>query len=911
MAPVVPPGFPRPLSPLVGRRHAVDEIAAILPETPLLTLRGPPGIGKTRLAVEAAAVSAASWTDATYWVSLEDATDAASVVDAIASALAVAGGPGKTLVDDVVTHLQRRRVLVVLDTCEHVAGICAEVVRHLLDACGGLSLLATSRHPLALPGERSWPVPPLSLPDGPELSRAERSEAVQLFCQRASQVLASFTLDEQTAPAVAEVCRRLDGVALDIELAAGRLEVLSPVEIVDRLDELLVLCATRGTGTPPRHRSLRAALDWSHHLLSDAEQVLLRRLSVFAGGFTMAAVEEVCTTDGIDREDVLDHLTALVSKSLVMADTTSGETRYKLSEGIRQYGAERLATSGELTRLRLSHAAWSVALVERASGHQGEHRAVKALDAEYANVASAFNWAIAHERKVALRLTAGLLPLWRERGWFDRQRQWFEAVGAPGAAPGTSDELPAVAFAPDGDAAADAAASERGARRLLAMAAEADPFTAAVLEMQAFYAARAKPSTAALLFEDAVEQARRQDQSARVPGLLRLCGTAHMLHGDAAAARVVFEQWLEAAPLSPGNDSVHAALLSLGRAELALGELDLAAGHLNNALSKARSLGDRHLVTHALGLLGELARLEGRWHEARALLGEGLDLARKGVGPFSLVLCLVPHGYLALADGDPGRAERSFAEALAATESAGLDWLRAHCLHGLGQAARATGAVSTARSFYMNALAVARDETNVGAEAAALRGLGDLALAGARIPQAVSLHDEALRRSNEAGDRVGVADSLEACARVAAQREAWSEAALLFGAAASLRAKIGAAAQGALYEAAADCEATARHHLASEAFEAARARGWALSMEDAVFHASKRRGPRREAVSGWEGLTPAERRVGELVAQGLTNREVGDRLFVSARTVQNHLAKVFVKLGVKSRRELRAAVGED
>ncbi len=328
---------------------------------------GAPGVGKTRLALELAAGRRRAGLDVA-WVPLSQIADPALLVPGLAGALGVQEQPGRELAATVAAHLQQAPVLVVFDNCEHMIDPCAKLVAALLESCPDLTVLATSREILGVGGEKVWPVPALSVPPAEvdDLEKVAGSEAVLLFAQRAVEAQPGFQLTAEVIPVVAGICRSLDGIALAIELAAARVAMLTPAEIAGRLGERFALLGpARPTSLSP-HESLRAALEWSHDLLSPDERSVLRRVAVFNGGCSLAAAEAVCAGDGIEAEGVFGLLAGLVAKSLVVADTTGTDTRYRMLDTIRQYAGEQLAAAGEAGPAATDHARWCVEFAERA-----------------------------------------------------------------------------------------------------------------------------------------------------------------------------------------------------------------------------------------------------------------------------------------------------------------------------------------------------------------------------------------------------------------------------------------------------------------------------------------------------------------------------------------------------------------
>ena len=404
------------LSSFVGRTEARREIEKVLRTARLLTLVGPGGVGKTRLATRVAGDLVPRFRDGVWVVELAALADAALLPQHVVTALAVAEKSGSTPLESLRAHLADLELLLVLDNCEHLSAACATLALDLLRAAPGLVVLATSRERLGVHGETLWPVPPLSLP-GPGES-ARESDSVRLFVERASAVDPRFGPSNDAGAAIADVCRRLDGVPLAIELAAARVRTLSVTEIADRLRDRFQLLVGRDPTVPDRHQTLRAAVDWSYDSLSPTEQELFARVSVFAGGFSLDAAAAVCAP-GRDDAAVFDGLADLVDKSLVQADRSGSTTRYRLLETLRQYGAERLAASGEEAAVRDRHLTWVRALAEEAdAGLEGGDQAswLQRLDAEEDNVRAALDWAVAHPTgDDGLRAAGALWRYWQAR----------------------------------------------------------------------------------------------------------------------------------------------------------------------------------------------------------------------------------------------------------------------------------------------------------------------------------------------------------------------------------------------------------------------------------------------------------------------------------------------------------------
>jgi non-specific serine/threonine protein kinase len=444
--------LPLHLTSFVGRAREMAEVGRLLETSRLLTLTGTGGTGKTRLAVQVVAGLLARYPQGVWLAELAAVGDAAGVPIAVAGATGIREEAGQPVTATLVAALRARHLLLMLDNCEHLLDACAAVVEALLRGCPQVTVLATSREPLGLAGETIWRVPSLALPDLDPLPSPEalaQVEAVHLFVERARAVQPHFALAAQNAALVAQVCRRLDGIPLALELAAARLRGLSIEELSARLDQRFRLLTGGSRTALPRQQTLQAMVDWSYGLLSAPEQVLFTRLAVFAGGFTLEAAEAVCAGEPVPTADVIDLLLRLVDKSLVAVDGESaGRTRYRLLETLRQYGRERLVTRGEAEALYTRHFAYFRDVAEQAARmfHQMQRAVLERLEAEQENLRQALGWALdLGETQEGLRLAGALWPFWWYGGHFGEGHRWLEALLAlPGAAARTAARAQAV-----------------------------------------------------------------------------------------------------------------------------------------------------------------------------------------------------------------------------------------------------------------------------------------------------------------------------------------------------------------------------------------------------------------------------------------------------------------------------------
>src|SRR5579884_1453224 len=471
--------LPVQLTSFIGREKEMEEIKRLLSRTRLLTLTGSGGCGKTRLAAQVGADLLADFADGVWLVELAAIADPALVPQTVASTLGIREEPGQRLLETLQQHLKPKSLLLLLDNCEHLSAACAQLAETLLQACPNLRILASSREALGIAGELAYRVPSLSLPELPRLPSAEaalvpalaRCEATRLFVERAALSYPGFALTEQNAPAVAQVCVRLDGIPLAIELAAARIKVLSADQIAARLDDRFRLLTGGSRTALPRQQTLRALIDWSYDLLSEAERTLLRRLSVFLGGWTLEAAEAVCADAShappraaamgagehaaapleagsrenaggpVAAEAVLDLLSRLVDKSLVLVEESAeAEARYRLLETVRQYSRDRLMESEEARDLRCRHRDWFLTLAEGAERRlRGPDQVawLNRLAQEHDNLRMALEWCRAEEdagAEAGLRLAGALWRFWRVRGYLSEGRERLEAALAQASA---------------------------------------------------------------------------------------------------------------------------------------------------------------------------------------------------------------------------------------------------------------------------------------------------------------------------------------------------------------------------------------------------------------------------------------------------------------------------------------------
>jgi len=610
--------LPTRLTPLVGRERELGAVIRALAGCRLLTLTGPGGAGKTRLALAAAtALSTRPGTDATgadaAWVELAPISDPRVIGPTVAACLGVPETPGTDPVAAVAAHLGARPVLVVLDNCEHLAAEIAGLVEFLLAECPALRVLATSREPLGVDGELSWPVPPLA-----------GAQAAKLFEDRARLVVPSFGITEANRDAIAEVCEKLDGLPLAIELAAARLRVLSVRQLASRLDDVFGVLTGGARSSPPRHQALRATLDWSYALLNGQERAVFRRLAVFAAGFTLAAAERVVAFGGLRPAQVLDLLTRLADKSLLRVENE----RYQLLATIREYAAEKLAQAGERDQARRAHLVCYTDFAEEA-GDRVEHAAageledaLRGLDLEQDNLRAATTYARdTGDAVAALRIVGQLGRYAYLRGHYREVREWMDRAVAAG--PAAPPHYRAVAL--------------YGSGRLA--------------QLQCDYAPAVRRLDAALLLY------RELDDQAGTASCLQALGSVAREQGDYARSARLHAEALELARAAGDEWAEAGAHSYLGFVSWLRGDLELADAECTRALAMFRALGAVEGTAWSLISLGVVARYRGDPRSAAELLSESRELSRSIGFREGVAWCEEQLGLVALDRGDLRDAE--------------------------------------------------------------------------------------------------------------------------------------------------------------------------------------------------------------------------------------------------------------
>ena len=896
-SPVVSHNLPVQLTSFVGRDAELARVRQLLAEDRLVTLTGAGGVGKTRLAVQVAALIAGEFSDGAWYVDLAPITDAEVVPIAVARALGLADHPGRSTMDTLARFVAGRHMLVVVDNCEHLLDASAALIVDLLAASPRVRLLATSREPIAVAGEVDWRVPSLPLAD----------EAIELFAARARQARPDFTVSDDNAAVLDEICQRLDGLPLAIELAAARVRSLSLTEILDSLQDRFRLLTGRSRTAVRRQQTLRASVDWSHALLTEPERVLFRRLAVFLGGFDLAAAQAVAGGAEVERYQVLDQLSLLVDKSLVVADDSGGRSRYRLLETMRQYAAEKLRESGEADAARARHRDHYTALaamLDAPAGSDYEQRLEQA-QTEIDNLRAAYGYSRENcDIEHALAVVSSLQALWFTRGRIQEGRAWFDAamtdldtqqahVAAAAHARALADKAVLDAWVGDID-------SLDQAEQALTIARELDepPLLARTLTACGFCAGQGyNTAKAQRYFIEAIGLARALDDRWRLSQILAWQAAAGAIAGDPSAVRAAGREGRDLADSI--GDRFHSRQCRhwLGYAQMIQGDLAGAVTDLGRVVVEAEAAHDEISRVVGLGTQAIALAYQGQVAAARAAANTTLEGGVELGGRFA-AFGYVVMGFAALAAGDCAavhqtrEAGRQHTSVVGTTVAVQRIWnVESALVDGDFAAARslADEAVSTLTGWYSVWMLTLRAR---------------VAIAAGELGQAERDARGALALGAEIGSHLGIPPILECLAVLAGNDGNDREATRLFAAAQAIWGRIGAV-RFKVYDAAYEASVAAlRDAMGDKEFDNAWAEGGALSVEEAVAYAQRGHGQYKRPAIGWAALTPAERDVVRLVGEGLANSEIATRLFISPRTVGTHLTHVYSKLGLTSRMQL-------
>ncbi|MDQ1458371.1 MAG: hypothetical protein QOH28_3991 [Actinomycetota bacterium] len=735
--------LPAHLTSFVGRESEAGAVRARLERQRLVTLTGAGGCGKTRLALRVAEQVVGGSGDGVWFVELASVRDPELVPSTVATALDVRTEGARDVPGELINALQERDIVLVLDNCEHLLDACAELVHGLLRSCAGVSVLATSREPLGVDGESVYRLGSLSVPEpgACDPARLVDFESVQLLVERVRAQRPGFEVDAVNAEAVADICRRLDGIPLALELAAGRAGALTLDELRDRLDERFRLLTRGARSALPRQQTLRALIDWSYDLLSTAEQRTLARCAVFAGSFDMDAAEAICGREPIGVSEVIDHVTALTTKSLVQSDEASGRTRYRLLETVRHYAADQLLLAEELETTRMTHCDHYVELAERAEAHLFGPRKrewFERLTADLDNFRAALAWSSERPEHCerGLRLTGALAQLWFARGLY---REGLDRTA-----------------------------------ELLSIATAADPVRAKALWSAGLLATvLGEDEAAQTLLHEAVDLARRASDRSLVARSLVVLGLLAFFRNELPAARRLLEESIVEARAIDDRWCLADALGTLGSILPLVGELELAEKISAEALAIARDAQDEQGIRMALFGIALTASRQDDLETLRDAGEEGLEICRS-IGDswfISYFLWLLSVASVQL--GDLEQARRQADESLALARLLEGPLLIVCALEAVATVERAAGDLMSASSALEEARRVASAGAVPGAyRSSVTRTLGELAADAGHLDEAATLLTDAADVARAVDDSWGLARAVTTLNELPARKDA-------------------------------------------------------------------------------------------------------------------------------------------
>ena len=897
----------------MGRGPEIAAVRERLRGGRVVTLTGPGGCGKTRLALRVAALAEPGFGDGARLVELAPLTDPALVPASVAQALGVSERDVPTPAAGLVHTLAGRELLVVLDNCEHVLEAAAALVAMLVAQCRQVRFLATSRERLDVPGELVFPVPPLGLPADGSAAAVAASEAGLLFAARAGAASPGFELSADNAAAVAQVCARLDGIPLAIELAAARCPALGPAELAARLDGHPGLLSG-GPARPGRHRSLEALVTWSYELLGDAERRLLDRLSVLRGGFDLGMAERVAGGEPLAPEAIAGLLASLAGKSVVQVHE-SAAVRYSLLETIRQFATGRLAASGEETAVRLRLLGWALGearSAEAAVGSTGWPAWVGRLSAGQDSIRAALSWAFgAAEPEAGQELAARLARWWIVTGRYSEAGQFLTAAaGVPAAAPGIQARVLLGSAWSAFHLGDTRRAARLGGEGLTCARQARDPqleiWGRNLLAALAWHAGDADRIVAEIEASRVLSGPADPVLAARAQGLLAM---AAFLSGDLAEQDRRGRLAVELARRAAGPEGLAFALASSAMFAIAgAGIQPATVAALDEAAALLVAHSDRFAETVMRELRARLFATLGQFDAAETEVGLCWSAGRSGAVRLVEISGPMAEARLAAAKGDTTTAISALRRAADGGRRVASVMFVPAALAGLACLAAIAGDESTAAAAAGEARVELRGRRQAITAAALGYAEGIMAWHRGELADAERMVREATVQWQRCGDQMAACDGIELLGVLAAARERFPDAARLLAAADAARQLLQYLAPGFTADraAAAAAASQARHVIGEDRFTQAWDEGQGLTLDEAVAYAARKGGGRKRPATGWASLTPAELAVARLAGEGLRNDAIARRLFIAPGTVKVHLSHIFAKLDITTRAELAA-----
>jgi predicted ATPase/class 3 adenylate cyclase/Tfp pilus assembly protein PilF len=837
----LPNNLPVQLTSFVGREGDMADVRNLISASRLVTLTGAAGCGKTRLAVQVAADLVDEFEDGVWFVDLAAITDPALVPHTTAAALTVQEEPRRPMLETLIDHLRSRRILLLFDNCEHLLAACTELAGALLKTCPNMVIVATSREPLGVAGETSWRVPslPIPKPNG-QVSQDEliEHEGTRLFMERALAVASDFRVDRDEAIAVGQICRRLDGIPLAIELAAAHVDVLTCEQIASRLDDQFRILTGGARTALERQQTMRAAVEWSYELLSDSEREVLDRLSVFVGGFSLEAAEEVCA-ESSDSSDVLRLLSSLVRKSLVISERRPHAVRYRLLETIKQYARDRLRESGEGAEVRARHKDWYIGLAKRAEpeltegGKQAEWMAL--LEEEHDNLRAALEWSVSEkDPEPAALLSSALYWFWYVRGYAGEGRRWFSRVIE------RSEQLPQDLRAKVLNAAGTLAWAHHDHKAAIPLLEESLEIRRklddqnGVAQSQGIlgnvHDSLGDDEKAARFWQESLEIRRRTGEKRGAAAVLGNLANLKTRAGDFEGALKSYEEGLTLNREVGDRHNEALVLFNTGNVWGAQDEHAKARHYYEESLGIARELGASQLTLFCLALLGNLAFNQGDYEAARTYWQESGEMSGQAEQVFGETITRAALAYL---DGNYEEGRKLCERAAAVSRESGEKGSTALSLTWAAYCAEGQDDRDGARTYLNEALEIAR-AISPGAERGELLGLARLALADHDYQQAATFAREALPLCRDHRDRQGLSFALQAIAAAVAGLGDLDRGARLYGAGDRILVEIGAQIFPHMRPAFERSVASLREALGTETFEARWQEGKSMSLEAAI-----------------------------------------------------------------------------